>query len=158
MTISCSKSKKSYGFSLFEVLLAVGLCAILAAISVPTMVGWLSEHRLRVQVNELVDLVQSAKLQAERTGQAQVVALLPAGEKPPLDAPPNVHFLTEEPGTTWSLRRFGQIGQNQTPPIIEIDRNGWVSPVSFRVSSGNKYVEYSIDFLSGHAQEVAFSL
>ena len=158
MTISSSRSRASSGFSLLEILLAIGLCAILAAVSVPTMVGWMAEHRLRMQADDLIKLVQSAKLRAEKTAQAQVVLLLAPGENPPAEAAPNIHFLQERAGTVWSLRRFGQGERDGAPSFIEIDRSGWISPVSFRVAAGGKYMEYQIDFLTGHAREVASSL
>jgi prepilin-type N-terminal cleavage/methylation domain-containing protein len=156
--MTTSSSRKNKGFSLLEILLAVGLCAILAAVAVPSMVGWMAEHRLRMKAEELISLVQEAKLQAERTGKAQVVVLLGADEMLPKEAPANVHFLKEPRGTTWSLRGFVQAEKYSAPPYIEIDGSGWVSPVTFRVSNGNLFVEYRFDFLTGHAQEVAFSL
>jgi hypothetical protein len=40
---------------------------------------------------------------------------------------------------------------------IHIDSHGLVDPVTFRVSSGDKYMEYRFDFLTGHAREVGSS-
>jgi len=156
MTISSSKRNNPLaGFTLIEILLAVGLCAILTAVSVPTMVGWWEEHRLRMQADELIKLVQSAKLKAEKTGQAQVVVLLAPDEPEPTEKKEHIHYLREELRTEWQLRRFGQ--QDRSSSFIEIDGNGMVSPVSFRVSAGEKYIEHRFDFLTGHAHEVEFS-
>lgn len=157
MMTSSSRSNRR-GYTLIEILLAVGLCAILAVVAVPTMAGWWSEHRLRMQADQLIKLVQTAKLQAEKTARPQVVILLAAGEGQPAEAPDNVHFLSEEPGTVWSLRRFGQSGQDPSPSVIQIDRSGWITPISFRVAMGGKYMEYRFDFLTGHAQETDSSL
>ncbi len=157
MISSSRKNRALAGFTLIEILLAVGLCAILTAVSVPTLVGWWEEHRLRMQADELIKLVQSAKLQAEKTGRPQVVVLLTAGESEPVEAKENIHYLKEEANTVWQLRRFGQSQRDNAPAFIEIDGDGMVSPISFRVSAKDKYIEYRFDFLTGHAHEVEFS-
>lgn len=147
-----SSSKNRFAaFTLLEILLAMGLCAILAVVAVPSMAGWRSEHRLRTQSDALVRLVQSVKLQAEKDGVAQIVWLLRSGEKPPPETPANVHVFQEEKGAVWTLRRFGQANGGSDIRVIRIDAAGNVEPVAFRVSDGDRHLEMRFDFLTGHA-------
>ncbi|MFZ4681535.1 MAG: pilus assembly FimT family protein [Terrimicrobiaceae bacterium] len=132
-------------------MLAVGLCAILAVVSVPAMEGWMAEHRLRSQADEMVKLVQSVKLDAEKSGQRQLVVLRRA--KDPVPEDPTLHALTISGPAVWSLRRIG----GGACAGIGIDARGYVDPVSLRVAEGDKFIEYQFDFLTGHARETEAS-
>jgi prepilin-type N-terminal cleavage/methylation domain-containing protein len=98
---SCSGKSRRAGFTLLEVMLAVGLCAILAVVSVPAMEGWMSEHRLRSQADEMVKLVQSTKLEAEKSGVRQLVVLRRAND--PVPEVPGLHALTVSGPAVWSV-------------------------------------------------------
>ena len=148
---SCSGKSRRTGFTLLEVMLAVGLCAILAVVSVPAMEGWMSEHRLRSQADEMVKLVQSTKLEAEKSGVRQLVVLRRAND--PVPEVPGLHALTVSGPAVWSLRRFG----GGECAGIGIDARGYVDPVSLRVAEGGKFIEYQFDFLTGQARETEAS-
>lgn len=144
------------GFTLLEVLLALGLCAILAVVAVPSMEGWLAERRLRQQADGLIKAVQDARITAEKEAAAQVVVLAPEDEDAPANRP-SVHYFLVSPDHKWTLRRLGGITEAGPLPAIHIDSRGYVDPVTFRVAKDDQYLEFRFDFLTGHAREEAFS-
>lgn len=158
MTTSFSRNpKRTSAFTLLEILLALGLCAILALVSVPALEGWWAEYQLRTSADQLVKLVQSAKLEAERHGQAATVTLLKSGERPPNSPDTRVHFFQEDGKFVWSLHQFGPRSPGGSASDIGIDARGYVDPVTFRVANGARFVEYRFDFLTGHVTEEASS-
>lgn len=154
MTISSSRNPSwAQAFTLLEILLALGLCAILALVSVPAMEGWWSEYQLRTRADQLVKLVQSTKLEAERNGQAATVTLLKFGQPKPNEADARVRFFQEDGKSVWRLRRITSRATGASPADIRIDARGYVEPVTFRVAEGSHFVEYRFDFLTGHVSE-----
>jgi len=153
MTICITKGRS--GYTLLEILLAMGLCVIIALVAVPSMEGWRFEHRMRMNADEVISLVQDAKIEAEKTARAQLVVLLPPGEEEPAEAEEGVHFLVNDGAYDWEVIRFE--GEVDEEAAIRIDDRGYVEPVSFRVSQGEKFLEFRFDFLTGHAREEAFS-
>ncbi len=145
------------GYTLLEILLAIGLGAILAFASVPAMSGWMAEHRLRAQADALIQFVQSVKLDAERSGRFRAVVLLPPGGRAPDEVPEGVRIFELPPGSRWSLKSFSADGGGRPTDVIRIDARGRVVPVSFRVDADGRHLEYRFDFLTGHAEEVASS-
>lgn len=142
-------------FTLLEVLLALGLCAILAVLAVPSMEGWLAERRLRNAADRLIQAVQDARILAEKEAEAQVVVLAPEGTEVPDH--PSVHPFTLSPGLKWTIRRMGGVEDTSPLPAIHIDSRGYVDPVIFRVANDTQFLEFRFDFLTGHAREEAFS-
>lgn len=157
MTIFTTRKGEGSGYTLLEILLAMGLCALVGLATVPAMDGWLSEYRIRSKADDLIALVQEARVTAERTGQARVVILLPTKTKKTENLSVHYYQLEREEGYVWEVRGFNGGRDESAAPEIRIDDRGYVEPVSFKVSQGNKYVEYRIDFLTGHAREMAFS-
>jgi Tfp pilus assembly protein FimT len=156
VTISSTKNRLS-GYTLVEIILVLGLGAILAVVSVPAIEGWISESRMTTKAGELIELVQSAKLRADEKAEAQLVVLLGPKDKAPSQSPANVSYLSADDSFKWSITRPGPKGKKVEISEIHIDSHGIVEPVTFRVSSGQKYVEYRFDFLTGHAQELGSS-
>lgn len=144
-------------YTLLEILLAIGLGAILAFASVPAMSGWMAEHRLRAQADEFIECVQSVRLEAEKSGRSRAVVLLPPGGRAPDEVPEGIRFYGTPSGGRWSLRTFSADGVGRPSDVVRIDGRGRMVPVSFRVDSGGRHLEYRFDFLTGHAEEAASS-
>ena len=59
--------KKSAGFTLVELMIFIAIVAILSAVAIPNIIGWLSNYRLRSAVNDLLSNMQLAKVTAIKT-------------------------------------------------------------------------------------------
>ncbi len=58
--------RKNSGFTLLELIIAIVILVILAAVSVPIFLSWLPEYRLRSAADDLYAHLQHAKIQAIR--------------------------------------------------------------------------------------------
>ena len=58
------KVRRQSGFTLVEVLVVIGLIAVISAFAVPTFINWLPDYRLRSAAHDLLSNFQKAKLEA----------------------------------------------------------------------------------------------
>ena len=66
--------RKDSGFSLMELMTAIAILAILAAIAIPGYIGWLPNYRLRSAARDLQSTMQLARLRAVRENADVVVS------------------------------------------------------------------------------------
>jgi len=62
--------RKNSGFTLIEMLVVIGIIAILSALLAPNVIGWMPQYRLRSAVMELGARVQQARLAAIKDNQS----------------------------------------------------------------------------------------
>lgn len=71
------------GMTLVEVMVAVGILGVLAAIAVPNVAEWARHQRLKDGARSVGDLLQIARSEAIRTGRRQIVFFGPPGSTDP---------------------------------------------------------------------------
>jgi type IV fimbrial biogenesis protein FimT len=59
--------QKSSGFTLIELMIAIGIISILASIAVPAVMNWLPDYRLKAAARDLYSNLQSTKLNAVKS-------------------------------------------------------------------------------------------
>ena len=59
--------KKSSGFTLIELMIFIAIVAILSAVAIPNIIGWLANYRLRSAASDLLSNLQLAKVTAIKT-------------------------------------------------------------------------------------------
>ncbi len=150
-----TSTRSNRGYTLFEIMLVVGIATLILMVAIPSLGGWMTQRKFRMKVQDLIEAVRSAKIQADQTREAQTVILARnlAGPKPP----DNVFLVKRDPSDEWTITHYGGRVDKSAEPKILVDSSGHVEPVKVRVSDGDHYLEYEFDFLTGFARETGYS-
>ena len=74
--------KRKGGFTLVELMIVIAVIAILAAVAVPAVNGWLPNYRLKAAALDLASNFQRAKLAAVKRNANVVISITPAAYTP----------------------------------------------------------------------------
>jgi Tfp pilus assembly protein FimT len=75
-----SMLRKNDGFSLHELMVIIGILAIVCAIAMPNLIGWLPKYRMSSAARELLGAMEFARLTAVRQNAEVVVSFNYANE------------------------------------------------------------------------------
>ncbi len=70
--------RKNSGFTLLELMMVIGIMAVLATIAIPNFIGWLPKYRLESAARKIFTIVQQAKFRAVKENANVVVTFDPA--------------------------------------------------------------------------------
>ena len=73
----CKNLQKSSGFTLIELMIAIGIISILASIAVPAVINWLPNYKLKAAARDLYSNMQKAKLEAVKRNTDAVISFVP---------------------------------------------------------------------------------
>lgn len=125
------KSKKG-GFSLVELMVVIAIIVILGGVSVPAIINWLPDYRLRKATRDLYGKIQRTKLEALKTNSTYAVVYNPGGNSfqvltdPGPDAVWNTADDTDaHPGPDGAYATADDIAEK--PPILLSDYGRGVS-------------------------------
>ncbi len=146
MTICRRKTDRAGAFSILEIVIALTVAALLAGVAVPAAGGWLSERRLREEAGRLQGAVEEARFDAMKSGTAQEVIIeTPKESKRKVEnLPPGIRRFAEQPPFHWTLK-----APKSAPRRIRISSRGLVDPVEVRVASGDSWLAFRFDLLTG---------
>lgn len=130
------------------------LLVVLAGITIPSVAGWIDEQKIRNVASDLIETVQLEKIETEKHGRTAVVRIL---------APTKISNSEQITGETFFIVPHGfsitltEPGRDAGAETIRINRHGFVEPVRVLVARDNRWLEFSFDFLTGHARDESFS-
>jgi len=153
MTTSARKNsgetqRKTDGYSLFEILLALGIAAVLLAVSVP----YLAESFGRSPGAEASDLlartVHATRAAALENGEARQLSVSERGLKPDSDSLPAAELAA---GWNLEIQRLtdSKFHRPAKKEIWEFNAAGICEPVTFRLTNGRETTTVSFDPLTG---------
>lgn len=130
------------GFSIIEIVIALAVCLLLAAVALPSAGSWLSERRLREEVGRLCELIESARFTAMSSGVPQEVLIVSPKEKKAHSG--EIHYFVEETPYKWSVNP-SHLGQRR----VRISARGLVDPVSMKVENAAAWIAFRFELLTG---------
>lgn len=138
-------------FSIIEIVIALALAAIFAAVAVPFAGGWLSERRLRGEVLRLQSAVTEARIEALTTGTVREIVVLSPKQSGKHKLPPEARPFLPDAAFEWI------VGDGK-PGRIRISSRGLVEPVPVKVSQGGAWISFQFDLLTGmpHDEQSSF--
>ncbi|HEY5706882.1 MAG TPA: prepilin-type N-terminal cleavage/methylation domain-containing protein [Terrimicrobiaceae bacterium] len=134
------------GFSMIEIVVALSVGLLLAAVAVPSAGSWLNERRLREEAGRLREAVESARFTAMSSGVPQEVLIASPQEakEKKKRLPGETHLFIEETPFQWSVTP-SRSGTRR----IRISGRGFVDPVELKVESAGTWLAFRFELLTG---------
>jgi len=129
---------------MIEIVIALTVGLLLAAVALPSAGSWLSERRLREEVGRLRETVESARFTAMSSGVSQEVLIASPQEAKKNGLPREIHRFVEETPYTWSVTP-SRSGARR----IRISARGLVDPVDMKVESAGAWIAFRFELLTG---------
>jgi type IV fimbrial biogenesis protein FimT len=114
--------RKNTGFSLLELMVVIGIIAILSTIAVPGIIGWLPKHRVGSAARDVKSTLEFARSNAIRRNTEVRVDFDWNNDNLTV-----VEVLEISPGTFVDTI----LRTRQLPDDVDLQANGLVSPVTF---------------------------
>jgi type IV fimbrial biogenesis protein FimT len=133
------------GFTAMELMVVVGIIAILAAIAVPNIINWLPNYRLKTAARDLVSNMQKARMQAIKENKDWAIVF---------DSTNSNYMICSDPGPDDSWSNFGD---NR---IVEtLNLNGYKSGVGYGHGSATSAVgsSFGSDNITYNSNVVVFN-
>lgn len=144
--------RRTNGFSLHELMVIIGIMAIMAAIAMPNLIGWLPKYRLSTAAREMMGAMEQARLTAIRRSADVVVALdyaansyrmsLDGGTVKAATLPAGVDLKEPASGSLGSGFRFNSQG-------MPVDASGNATAGRVVLAAGERVPEKSIRINAG---------
>ncbi len=158
--LPAARKLRTGGMTLLEVALAVTIALLIAGVTIPATGGWIEEHKLRSGLNTLAEQVMRARLSAERTGEQRRILL--GGEAEPdsdeIGEQSSEYHFPIPPGMELGILSREGKWEDASGRVLRIWEGGVVSVERMRIQSGDKWIIFQFDPLTGHLQEEEFSL
>lgn len=74
--------KRQTGFTLIELMVVIGIIAIMAGFAVPAIMNWLPNYRLKAAARDLYSNMQKAKLEAVKRNKDVIIIFTPGAYNP----------------------------------------------------------------------------
>lgn len=72
--------RKDSGFTLIELMVVIAIAAILAGIAIPMFINWLPKYKLNSAANDILSLIQNARLRAIKENTRVVILFDPESD------------------------------------------------------------------------------
>lgn len=112
MLISDASSRRSKGFTLIELMVTVVLLAILMALALPSIAGWIRNNKIRTVSDSLQNGLRTAQAEASRRSRQVVFSLTTA--KPVANG-----YTASQNGSNWAISTVPSTMASEASEFIE---------------------------------------
>ena len=72
--------RKDSGFTLIELMVIIAIIAVVTAITIPNLIGWLPNHRLGTASRDILSVLQQVRLRAVKDNADAAIQFAPGNE------------------------------------------------------------------------------